>query len=127
MTCSGCSGAVTRVLTKLQGTYTDFCYKTPLYQARILIYDCNFHLGVDKFDVSLETQKVVVESATLSEVSRLVAGLPLAVDMKHPSTNQLFALFLLHMLLLGGDPCCHPEDRQGCQGCDRLSKNPRKQ
>ncbi|KAF9323174.1 Cytosolic copper metallochaperone [Podila clonocystis] len=41
MTCSGCSGAVTRVLTKLQ--------------------------GVDKFDVSLETQKVTVESATLSQ------------------------------------------------------------
>ncbi|KAF9316313.1 Cytosolic copper metallochaperone [Podila horticola] len=41
MTCSGCSGAVTRVLTKLQ--------------------------GVDSFDVSLETQKVTVESATLSK------------------------------------------------------------
>ncbi|KAF9359021.1 Cytosolic copper metallochaperone [Mortierella sp. AD094] len=41
MTCSGCSGAVTRVLTKLQ--------------------------GVDKFEVSLETQKVTVESETLSE------------------------------------------------------------
>ncbi|KAF9580377.1 Cytosolic copper metallochaperone [Lunasporangiospora selenospora] len=41
MTCSGCSGAVTRVLTKLQ--------------------------GVDKFDVSLETQKVTVESSNLTE------------------------------------------------------------
>ncbi|CAO3572156.1 unnamed protein product [Mortierella alpina] len=41
MTCSGCSGAVTRVLSKLQ--------------------------GVDKFDVSLETQKVTVESSTLSQ------------------------------------------------------------
>ncbi|KAF9318853.1 Cytosolic copper metallochaperone [Podila horticola] len=41
MTCGGCSGAVTRVLTKLE--------------------------GVDKFDVSLETQKVTVESSTLSE------------------------------------------------------------
>ncbi|KAI1297117.1 Cytosolic copper metallochaperone [Mortierella claussenii] len=41
MTCSGCSGAVTRVLTKLE--------------------------GVDKFDVSLETQKVTVESSTLTE------------------------------------------------------------
>ncbi|KAF9330249.1 Cytosolic copper metallochaperone [Podila minutissima] len=41
MTCGGCSGAVTRVLAKLQ--------------------------GVDKFDVSLETQKVTVESSTLSE------------------------------------------------------------
>ncbi|KAG0040203.1 Cytosolic copper metallochaperone [Podila clonocystis] len=41
MTCGGCSGAVTRVLTKLE--------------------------GIDKFDVSLETQKVIVESSTLSE------------------------------------------------------------
>ncbi|KAF9409079.1 Cytosolic copper metallochaperone [Entomortierella beljakovae] len=41
MTCSGCSGAVTRVLSKLE--------------------------GVDSFDVSLETQKVTVESKTLTE------------------------------------------------------------
>ncbi|KAI7820159.1 copper transport protein [Gamsiella multidivaricata] len=41
MTCGGCSGAVTRVLSKLQ--------------------------GVDKFDVSLETQKVTVESSTLTQ------------------------------------------------------------
>ncbi|KAF8940002.1 Cytosolic copper metallochaperone [Haplosporangium gracile] len=41
MTCSGCSGAVNRVLTKLE--------------------------GVKNFDVSLETQKVTVESDSLSE------------------------------------------------------------
>ncbi|KAF9373415.1 Cytosolic copper metallochaperone [Podila verticillata] len=41
MTCSGCSGAVTRVLNKLQ--------------------------GVDSFQVALETQKVTVESSTLSQ------------------------------------------------------------
>ncbi|KAF9573369.1 Cytosolic copper metallochaperone [Mortierella alpina] len=41
MTCSGCSGAVTRVLSKLP--------------------------GVEKFDVSLETQKVTVESSTLTQ------------------------------------------------------------
>ncbi|KAG0377258.1 Cytosolic copper metallochaperone [Mortierella sp. AD032] len=41
MTCSGCSGAVTRVLTKLDGVKT--------------------------FDVSLETQKVTVESDSLSQ------------------------------------------------------------
>ncbi|KAF9401790.1 hypothetical protein BGX21_000584 [Mortierella sp. AD011] len=41
MTCTGCSGAVTRVLSKLE--------------------------GVNKFDVSLENQKVTVESETLSE------------------------------------------------------------
>ncbi|XP_071786945.1 copper transport protein ATOX1-like [Asterias amurensis] len=42
MTCEGCSGAVTRVLTK-QGD------------------------KVAKFDVSLETQKVIVESAMSSD------------------------------------------------------------
>ncbi|KAG0339459.1 Cytosolic copper metallochaperone [Podila humilis] len=47
MSCEGCSGAITRVLTKLN--------------------------GVDKFDVSLENQMVVVESATLSEETILVA------------------------------------------------------
>ncbi|KAF9959962.1 hypothetical protein BGZ72_008291 [Mortierella alpina] len=41
MTCSGCSGAVTRVLSKLQ--------------------------GVDNFKVSLEDQKVTVESSTLTQ------------------------------------------------------------
>ncbi|KAF9207940.1 Cytosolic copper metallochaperone [Podila verticillata] len=45
MTCSGCSGAVTRVLTKLQ--------------------------GVDKFEVLLDAQKVTVESATLTEAEIL--------------------------------------------------------
>jgi copper chaperone CopZ len=42
MSCGGCSGAVTKALNNLE--------------------------GVDKFDVSLEAQKVTVESATLSEV-----------------------------------------------------------
>ncbi|KAF9213518.1 Cytosolic copper metallochaperone [Podila verticillata] len=41
MTCSGCSGAVTRVLNKLQ--------------------------GVDSFQVVLDTQKVTVESSTLTQ------------------------------------------------------------
>ncbi|KAF9923451.1 Cytosolic copper metallochaperone [Linnemannia zychae] len=41
MTCSGCSGAVTRVLTKLE--------------------------GVKSFDVSLENQKVTVETETLTQ------------------------------------------------------------
>ncbi|KAK3844150.1 MAG: copper transport protein [Linnemannia gamsii] len=41
MTCSGCSGAVTRVLTKLDGVKT--------------------------FEVSLDTQKVTVESDSLSQ------------------------------------------------------------
>ncbi|KAF9355942.1 hypothetical protein BGX26_005906 [Mortierella sp. AD094] len=47
MSCGGCSGAVTRVLSKLE--------------------------GVDKFDVSLENQKVTVESSTLSEAEILTA------------------------------------------------------
>ncbi|KAF9932866.1 Cytosolic copper metallochaperone, partial [Linnemannia zychae] len=47
MSCGGCSGAVTRALNKLQ--------------------------GVDKFDVSLENQKVIVESSTLSEADILEA------------------------------------------------------
>ncbi|KAF9174566.1 Cytosolic copper metallochaperone [Mortierella sp. AD010] len=47
MSCTGCSGAVTRVLSKLE--------------------------GVDKFDVSLESQKVTVESSTLSETDILTA------------------------------------------------------
>ncbi|KAF9915475.1 Cytosolic copper metallochaperone, partial [Linnemannia zychae] len=47
MSCGGCSGAVTRALSKLE--------------------------GVDKFDVSLENQKVTVESTTLSEVDILEA------------------------------------------------------
>ncbi|KAG0003272.1 Cytosolic copper metallochaperone [Entomortierella chlamydospora] len=47
MSCTGCSGAVTRVLSKLE--------------------------GVDKFDVSLENQKVTVESSTLSETDILTA------------------------------------------------------
>ncbi|KAF9914131.1 ATX1 antioxidant protein 1 [Linnemannia zychae] len=47
MSCGGCSGAVTRALSKLE--------------------------GVDKFDVSLENQKVTVESTTLSEDDILAA------------------------------------------------------
>ncbi|KAH7046842.1 putative ATX1-antioxidant protein and metal homeostasis factor [Linnemannia elongata] len=47
MSCGGCSGAVTKALTNLE--------------------------GVDKFDVSLEAQKVTVESATLSESEILAA------------------------------------------------------
>ncbi|KAF9131812.1 Cytosolic copper metallochaperone [Mortierella sp. 14UC] len=47
MSCGGCSGAVTKALTKLE--------------------------GIDKFDVSLEAQKVTVESATLSEAEILAA------------------------------------------------------
>ncbi|KAG0379767.1 Cytosolic copper metallochaperone [Mortierella sp. AD032] len=45
MSCGGCSGAVSKALTNLE--------------------------GIEKFDVSLETQKVTVESATLSEAEVL--------------------------------------------------------
>ncbi|KAF9437800.1 Cytosolic copper metallochaperone [Entomortierella beljakovae] len=47
MSCGGCSGAVTKALAKLE--------------------------GVDKFDVSLENQKVTVQSSTLSEADILAA------------------------------------------------------
>ncbi|KAK3841944.1 MAG: heavy metal-associated domain-containing protein [Linnemannia gamsii] len=47
MSCGGCSGAVSKALTNLE--------------------------GIEKFDVSLETQKVTVESATLSEAEVLAA------------------------------------------------------
>ncbi|KAF9286188.1 hypothetical protein BGZ68_003133 [Mortierella alpina] len=47
MSCGGCSGAVTKALSKLQ--------------------------GVDKFDVSLANQKVTVDSATLTESEILSA------------------------------------------------------
>ncbi|KAF9159410.1 Cytosolic copper metallochaperone [Actinomortierella ambigua] len=47
MSCGGCSGAITRVLKKLN--------------------------GVDSFDVSLENQSVTVDSATLSEQEILTA------------------------------------------------------
>ncbi|KAF9963171.1 ATX1 antioxidant protein 1 [Modicella reniformis] len=41
MSCSGCSGAITRTLSKQD--------------------------GIEKFEVSLENQKVIVESSTLTE------------------------------------------------------------
>ncbi|KAG0214505.1 Cytosolic copper metallochaperone [Mortierella sp. GBA30] len=47
MSCGGCSSAITKVLNKLQ--------------------------GVEKFEVSLENQKVIVDSATLSEADVLAA------------------------------------------------------
>ncbi|KAG0256331.1 Cytosolic copper metallochaperone [Actinomortierella ambigua] len=47
MSCGGCSGAITRVLNKLD--------------------------GVDSYDVSLENQSVTVDSATLSEQEILIA------------------------------------------------------
>ncbi|GJJ77958.1 copper chaperone [Entomortierella parvispora] len=47
MSCGGCSGAVTKALNKLE--------------------------GVDKFDVSLEKQRVVVESSTLNQDEILAA------------------------------------------------------
>ncbi|KAF9969954.1 Cytosolic copper metallochaperone [Actinomortierella ambigua] len=47
MSCGGCSGAITRVLNKLN--------------------------GVDRFEVSLEKQSVVVESASLTEDEILAA------------------------------------------------------
>ncbi|KAG9326636.1 hypothetical protein KVV02_006147 [Mortierella alpina] len=47
MSCGGCSGAVTKALSKLE--------------------------GVDKFDVSLTNQKVTVDSTKLTESEILIA------------------------------------------------------
>ncbi|KAF9967651.1 Cytosolic copper metallochaperone [Actinomortierella ambigua] len=47
MSCGGCSGAITRVLNKLN--------------------------GVDRFEVSLEKQSVIVESVSLTEDEILAA------------------------------------------------------
>lgn len=57
MSCGGCSGAVTRVLNKLEGTYAAV--------PPCLLYTLT-SVGVEKFDVSLETQKVVVETVDAS-------------------------------------------------------------
>ncbi|KAF9159366.1 hypothetical protein DFQ26_006612 [Actinomortierella ambigua] len=70
MSCGGCSGAITRVLKKLE--------------------------GVDSFDVSLENQSVTVDSATLSEQEILTAiqktGKPAkataAIDIETNNANQ---------------------------------------
>ncbi|KAF9922762.1 ATX1 antioxidant protein 1 [Linnemannia zychae] len=60
MSCGGCSGAVTKALSNLE--------------------------GVDKFEVSLENQKVTVESTTLSEDDILAViqktGKPVKVSEK---------------------------------------------
>ncbi|GAC75787.1 copper chaperone [Moesziomyces antarcticus T-34] len=63
MTCSGCSGAVERVLSKLQGR--------PLPLHRPCRLDTRSHAllpfawmqGVDSYDVSLESQSVVVRGS----------------------------------------------------------------
>lgn len=64
MTCGGCSGAVDRVLKKLDGTRTP---PFPLNPGRRCISreaistDCDFRfLGVESYEVSLEDQKAKV-------------------------------------------------------------------
>ncbi len=64
MTCSGCSGAVERVLSKLQGK------PLPLHTALIVSRHRSHTLllfawmqGVDSYDVSLESQSVVVRGS----------------------------------------------------------------
>jgi copper chaperone len=59
MTCSGCSGAVTRVLSKLDGE----CDQTCRLSANGLMLITNAMTGVDSFDVSLEKQQVVVKGS----------------------------------------------------------------
>ena len=58
MNCSGCSGAVTRVLTKLAGRLLLGC-RTYLTQ--------QWSAGVEKVECNLETQRVYVDSELPSE------------------------------------------------------------
>jgi copper chaperone len=61
MTCGGCSGAVERVLKKLEGKHR---VVSSLFDANMLT---RWSLGVKTFDVSLETQTVnVTTEPTLS-------------------------------------------------------------
>lgn len=56
MTCGGCSGAVTRVLSKKEGT----CEIIGKALAVTHVHCVRRLLGVDSFDVSLEKQEVIV-------------------------------------------------------------------
>lgn len=58
MTCGGCSGAVERVLKKLEGKlhFTPESDSSPLFGANISL------LGVKEFDVSLESQTATIKT-----------------------------------------------------------------
>lgn len=60
------------------------------------MFVCVRFLGVDKFDVSLETQKVTVESSTLSEVRILLGSCTISCKYElYSNTNQLLVLIFL--------------------------------
>ncbi|EJD41033.1 copper ion chaperone, partial [Auricularia subglabra TFB-10046 SS5] len=56
MTCGGCSGAVTRALQKTEGQSLQLA-------SRMAGADMVYFSGVESFDVSLEKQEVVVNTA----------------------------------------------------------------
>lgn len=62
MTCSGCSNAVTRVLTRLEGARVLF-----FGEVRSAAHRFRRVAGVDSFNVNLETKRVVVETSKLSQ------------------------------------------------------------
>ena len=66
MSCSGCSGAVTRVLSKAQGKLLFLSPSERYAHLRISLQHRNgtnntFTIGVSSFDVNLTTQEVVVK------------------------------------------------------------------
>ena len=63
MTCSGCSGAINRVLTKAQKEGTLFLSHLPY---STLLINIDVEAGITSFDVSLENQTAVV-TGTISE------------------------------------------------------------
>lgn len=59
MTCSGCSGAVDRVLKKTEGTLVPLL-RHPQYYSAHLLQLCV--LGVSSYNISLEKQEVIVHT-----------------------------------------------------------------
>jgi copper chaperone len=71
MSCSGCSGAVERVLKKLDGTFLSPSFGERLHPAVLEIkltnWHCIYSTGVKSFDVNLEKQtaEIVTEDDSL--------------------------------------------------------------
>lgn len=66
MTCSGCSGAVTRALTKKSGKHAGESPNSPLLASQSATYTSISFVadgGIDSFDVNLEKQEVIVRGS----------------------------------------------------------------
>ena len=75
MSCGGCSGAVDRVLKKLEGTVSPFPVLHHLPSAPVLTWLCLL-TGVKSYEVSLDTQTATVvaeESLPYSKVLKTIA------------------------------------------------------